>query len=266
MKTLIAIVIAISVLFPTVNGTWITDVRWNADLKVIEISFDKFPANWGGWWMYVDEKAWPMEGGSGNVSVRPNAEIGKATGLFVGTDPWLSSLEGANFPCCGTIRFYIPYNGYTYEFPYDLTKTGCKTASPKECATVTPTNPRPANPAPPDRTPPLLVSGIKLLEGVDLPGMNLMEGYAPILPIVELCADDCKKNPDCKAFTYVKPGFRDPKSPPECWLKNGVPTQVPHEYCISGVKEGATPESGEGCKNCEATLGSSEVRIVAPPA
>jgi hypothetical protein len=83
MKTLIAIVIAISVLIPTVNGTWITDVRWNANLKVIEISFDKFPANWGGWWMYVDEKAWPMEGGSGNVSVRPNAEIGKPLGFLL---------------------------------------------------------------------------------------------------------------------------------------------------------------------------------------
>ena len=43
MKTLIAIVIAISVLIPTVNGTWITDVRWNADLKVIEINLINFP-------------------------------------------------------------------------------------------------------------------------------------------------------------------------------------------------------------------------------
>jgi hypothetical protein len=108
MKIPIAIIMAMLVIIPAVGGTTITDVRWNANLNVIEILFDKFPAKWGGWTMYVDSKEWPMEGGSGNAIVRPNAETGKATGLFIGTSPWPSSLENVDFPCCGTIQFSIP--------------------------------------------------------------------------------------------------------------------------------------------------------------
>ena len=61
--------------------------------------------------MYVDGKEWPMEGGPRNAAVRPNEAIEKATGLFVGKDPWLSDLEDVNFPCCGTIQFSIPGEG-----------------------------------------------------------------------------------------------------------------------------------------------------------
>jgi hypothetical protein len=71
---------------------------------------------------------------------------------------------------------------------------------------------------------------------VDRPGMNYnnypLSGADP-----QLCANDCANDPNCKAFTYVKPGFRGENSDPECWLKNGVPGPVPNEYCISGVKQ-----------------------------
>jgi hypothetical protein len=70
--------------------------------------------------------------------------------------------------------------------------------------------------------------------------MNLKQGYVLSKADPWLCANDCSHNPDCKAFTYVKPGFRGANSPPECWLKNGVPNAVTQEYCISGVKAGAT--------------------------
>jgi hypothetical protein len=63
-----AIMIALLVLVQIVCGTsTITDVLWNANLKVIEILFDKFPAKWGGWTMCVDGNEWPMEGGPGKV-------------------------------------------------------------------------------------------------------------------------------------------------------------------------------------------------------
>jgi hypothetical protein len=98
MKTPMAIMIVLLVLVQIVYGiSTITDVRWNANLKVIEILFDKFPAKWGGWTMYVDGNQWPMEGGPGKAVVRPNAAIGSATGLFVGTEPWLSDLEKYTF-------------------------------------------------------------------------------------------------------------------------------------------------------------------------
>ncbi len=87
MKASIAIVVAILVLTPTVCGTsTITDVHWNPNLKVVEILFDKFPAKWGEWTMYVDGKEWPMEGGKGNAITRPNAPMKEANGLFIGTD------------------------------------------------------------------------------------------------------------------------------------------------------------------------------------
>jgi hypothetical protein len=236
MKTSITIVMAILILIPAVSGTTITDVRWNANLKVIEILFDKFPDKWGGWTMYVDGEEWPMEGGPGKAIVRPNAAVEKATGLFVGTEPWPSGLEKVNFPCCGTIQFSIPGEGPTDRFQYDLTKDGCKTTSSKACVIaglkVVIAVPLVNATSKPD-------SGIKLEDNVDLPGMNLKPGYVLSSPDPQLCANDCAKNPDCKAFTYVKPGFREPNSPPECWLKKGVPNPVPQKYCTSGIKAGA---------------------------
>jgi hypothetical protein len=49
MKTPMAITIVLLVLVQIVYGiSTITNVCWNANLKVIEILFDKFPVKWGG--------------------------------------------------------------------------------------------------------------------------------------------------------------------------------------------------------------------------
>jgi hypothetical protein len=77
-----------------------------------------------------------------------------------------------------------------------------------------------------------------LEQDTDRPGMNLEGGYTLSSADPQICSNDCAKNPDCRAFTYVKPGFREPNSPPECWLKKGVPERVLQKYCISGVKVG----------------------------
>ena len=239
MRLSIAVIIVLLVFMPAALGSsTITDVRWNANLKVIEVLFDKFPTPWGGWKMYVDGQEWPMEGGSGNAIVRPNAPVGQATGLFVGTDPWLSGLTGVDFPCCGTMKFCMPDGGCTNEVNFNLAGEGCKTTSPKNCNAILLSEVRVIAPPAPetisseDRTPPAPDSGIKLEYNIDRPGMNLKPGYVLPSPDPHRCANDCVNDPNCKAFTYVKPGFRGANSPPECWLKNGVPDPVSQEYCI----------------------------------
>ena len=74
---------------------------------------------------------------------------------------------------------------------------------------------------------------------IDRPGMNY-NNYPLSSADPQICANDCANDPNCNAFTYVKPGFREPNSPPECWLKKGVPDPVPQKYCTSGIKAEAT--------------------------
>ncbi len=47
------------------------------------------------------------------------------------------------------------------------------------------------------------------------------------------CKEPCLKDPECKAWTYVRPGIQGPTA--RCWLKSGVPAPVADECCVSGV-------------------------------
>ncbi|MCJ7445544.1 MAG: trehalose-6-phosphate synthase [Methanotrichaceae archaeon] len=49
-----------------------------------------------------------------------------------------------------------------------------------------------------------------------------------------LCAQACADDPQCKAFTYVKPTYQGPNA--RCWLKNKASNPVPDECCVSGAK------------------------------
>jgi len=49
----------------------------------------------------------------------------------------------------------------------------------------------------------------------------------------KLCEDACKGDPNCKAYTYVKPGIQGPSA--RCWLKSGVPAADRNTCCISGI-------------------------------
>jgi len=109
-------------------ATEIHDVRWLLGDKFIEVSFDTFPA-WGGWTMYVNGEAVSMEGASGKVTVRPNGPVPTATGVFIGTIPWVTSLERVEFPCEGTLQFNIPGEGLTNVYAFSLRKEGCCTAT-----------------------------------------------------------------------------------------------------------------------------------------
>lgn len=53
-------------------------------------------------------------------------------------------------------------------------------------------------------------------------------------PQPDLCLAACAKDPQCKAYTYVKPGVQGPQA--KCWLKSGRPTAASNTCCTSGIK------------------------------
>lgn len=53
------------------------------------------------------------------------------------------------------------------------------------------------------------------------------------------CEKPCISDPQCKAWTYVKPGIQGPRA--RCWLKSGVPEAVKNDCCVSGVKQMTEP-------------------------
>ncbi len=111
----------------------ITDVSCDSDMGIIEITLNEFPS-WGNWAMYIDGKEMSMEGGPGNPVVRLNAPLdAPPTGLIIGTEPWVTGLAEVDFPCCGTVQLYIPGEGLTNEYEFNLVDFGCETASQKEC-------------------------------------------------------------------------------------------------------------------------------------
>jgi PAN domain len=68
---------------------------------------------------------------------------------------------------------------------------------------------------------------------VDRPGYDFQNFDLP-QPRPELCRDACLREGQCRAFTYVNPGFQGPN--PRCWLKVSVPQPIPSNCCVSGVK------------------------------
>jgi hypothetical protein len=55
-----------------------------------------------------------------------------------------------------------------------------------------------------------------------------------------LCLNACAGEPQCKAWTYVKPNSTQGFAP-RCWLKDTVPARVADACCASGVKGAAPP-------------------------
>ncbi len=85
-------------------------------------------------------------------------------------------------------------------------------------------------------------SGLAGVENnVDRPGMDYQDFDLPSAN-PSLCENACKNDANCKAFTYVKPGYQGASA--RCWLKNGVPDAVPAECCMSGKKVGGGPSTG----------------------
>jgi hypothetical protein len=51
-----------------------------------------------------------------------------------------------------------------------------------------------------------------------------------------LCQADCARDPNCKGFTWIRPGAYNPGDSAMCYLMSAVTDRVPHSCCISAVK------------------------------
>jgi hypothetical protein len=68
----------------------------------------------------------------------------------------------------------------------------------------------------------------------DRPGMDY-KNFDLIRNHPAACESACMKDPNCQAWTYVKPGIQG--SSARCWLKKGIPPPVKNSSCISGFKK-----------------------------
>jgi hypothetical protein len=53
-------------------------------------------------------------------------------------------------------------------------------------------------------------------------------------PRYELCRNACANDPNCRAYTFVRPGVQG--SSARCWLKSSAPPGSSSNCCVSGVK------------------------------
>ncbi len=68
----------------------------------------------------------------------------------------------------------------------------------------------------------------------DRPGLDYHSMDLPS-PDPNLCLRECYYDPQCQAWTYVKPNtIQGPY--PRCWLKYAVPPPQLNSCCVSGVK------------------------------
>lgn len=70
---------------------------------------------------------------------------------------------------------------------------------------------------------------------VDRPGNDLWS-FIMWVHDPQVCRSECSGNSQCRAFTYVKPGFQGPFA--RCYLKRATRTARPNTCCISGVPAG----------------------------
>jgi hypothetical protein len=85
-----------------------------------------------------------------------------------------------------------------------------------------------------DATPLTPASRMGALEmGFDRPGLDIRAGQT--VPNVQACVKQCEDTQQCVALTYV---FIAPGNTQNgvCWIKSGIPHQVPNPYMISAVK------------------------------
>ncbi len=104
-----------------------------------------------------------------------------------------------------------------------LLGVACTKSPAPTATTTTTTTPAPAG------LPPMAIE-----QGIDRPGEDFkdfdLDDARP-----EVCRDACEKEPQCKAFTFVKAGVQGDKA--RCWLKTTVPAPVPGDCCASGFRK-----------------------------
>jgi hypothetical protein len=72
-------------------------------------------------------------------------------------------------------------------------------------------------------------------ENRDFPGGNLNSFELKAGESCQACIEACRNDPDCIAYTYVKPGVQRKNA--VCWLKSEILDSVVNTDCISGLKQ-----------------------------
>jgi hypothetical protein len=78
-----------------------------------------------------------------------------------------------------------------------------------------------------------LKGSLSIERDIDRPGRDIKPGFVLAEARPELCRTACIDEPQCAAYTYVKPGTQGGEA--RCWLKNGVPNPVANPCCVSGA-------------------------------
>lgn len=73
----------------------------------------------------------------------------------------------------------------------------------------------------------------------DIPGNNYNSFDLKPDETCQTCIEACLNDPNCKAYTAVKPGVQSPNG--KCWLKSAAVAPVVNSNCISGIKSYILP-------------------------
>ncbi len=68
---------------------------------------------------------------------------------------------------------------------------------------------------------------------IDRPGGDFRSFELPPDPTGEACAEACRGDPKCRAFTYVRPGYG--RAAARCFLKDRITRPRVKPCCVSGV-------------------------------
>ncbi|MDT7778624.1 MAG: hypothetical protein QOC99_1136 [Acidobacteriota bacterium] len=148
---------------------------------------------------------------------------GLAAWLWFGHDTGGTTVQSSD----GTSKSHIKLENY------NVTKTSPPT--PRQNATVVGSTQRNDSPIrKPGGDNPTVVWGPRN-DRASLNGERLTyyQGSTP-----EQCESDCDGNQSCKGFTFIRPGAYNTADPPMCYLLSAVTEVVPHDCCVSGVKNG----------------------------
>jgi hypothetical protein len=75
------------------------------------------------------------------------------------------------------------------------------------------------------------------VDGTDIKG-PILRFFGLTAARVELCAQACTADANCRAYSYVKPGAYNAGDGPVCYLKSNVESTMPNHRVISGIVRG----------------------------
>lgn len=83
---------------------------------------------------------------------------------------------------------------------------------------------------------PIPATGDRWRNGMARYGRNIGDRIDLVSPDPGLCEAECLRNPDCRSWTYVRPGYQAPQA--VCWIKSDAPEPIPDDCCSTGEVPG----------------------------